>query len=433
MTVSRLWRVLGADQPVFQIETGWLGPVDDHQIHSLTVDAGTTMAGMTTSSATVELSGHRAAPPVRDNRITIALTDYGADRLANLTGQWPEPIRSRFTGRPVQQTMAHNGPDTRTGSPKGKRTTLTAQDWAAFILQLDRGGWASKSDPSVGKLYRSLWVNNSPWNEYTLQYWGSAWHWVKLLADDPSLKNHSADEVVGRYAADLGNLIRQDRNGQPTAWSHDHIVALGQSWKDMFPDPLQASQVLAPVEWSVPASYPTEVRYTYHPSIGATEISEGTAAVGTIEGWLYKRDDVDMTHIYPMGGHSGISRAMTARAHRESGAKYRIQSVTVDVLGLIRRNQGTDRAVVGYLLAMTHGDPWALGADWGTAGGGYYVQRITHKITPGAWTVDLDLVHSLEVAGINTAINPTGRTWDTAYRSTQWDNAPDAYTWETTP
>lgn len=430
---SPLWQALGATAPLFSVTSSYLDPMNDRQLAGITVDAGTTMAGFSTASATIDIAGYRPVRPLADQRVYVDLTDYGTELLSDLTGVWPDLIKRRFQGRTAQQTVRHIGP-----SNARKNTQIIASDWTSLITQLPQGAWAYRSNPGVDRLYGSLWRNNSPvipgtiTPEYQLQLWGSAWHHVAMEDDVHTMVNVTGSEVAGKFTADIGNLVRMSKDGTPTAWSHDHIVSLAETWDDINPHPLQTHQVLAPAEWRIPATYPVEVSYTYRPALGSPSIGNASTSIGQTSNWLYKTLSVETDQVYPVGGLSGIAAAMRARAHRESGSRYRITSLEIDALALIRRNAGTDRAMIGQLLTLDHGDPMALSSDWEQASGVYFVERIAHAVTPTSWTITLDLAHSLEVTGSMHGGAPRGRTWDTAYPvATTWDTPITP--WETSP
>src|SRR5699024_9191153 len=139
----------------------------------------------------------------------------------------------------------------------------------------------------------------------------------------------------------------------------------------------------------------------------------------------HRIDELDMLHIWDIEAtpdSTGLDRIMWARVNRATQTRPSVEKVTVDLLALFRRDQGTDRAMVGQLLTMTHGDPMTLGWDWpDLINGVYFAQRIAHKITLDSWTVTLELAPSLHVTGLAGSSDLAGQTWQTAYPSdTAW-------------
>lgn len=422
---SRLWRALGLTSPLLTVTSPALAPdLDDHSVSSVTIEAGTTMTGMSTAAATITAAGVHTFTGT-DTSVQVDLTAHGANRLAALTGRSAAALTARFRGRFAGQKVTDTG--------KATTTSLTAQDWPALVSQLEKGADTDPDNPSVWSLYEEMFsvVGLGP-----LTPWGSTWPWVRLAPGDPSPKHISTGDVAGKYAADLGILIRQARDGAYTAWSHDHIRALADQWSSINPDPLQRSQVLKPVEWTRPSTIPTRIGWTQMLGIGDHN-SKGSFLTGqTI---LASRiEHLDMTHVWDIGSTStspsdDFLAVMNVRASRAAEFQLTVETVTVDVLALLERNAGTDRAIIGQLLTMNHGDPIALGYDWPDAVAGvYFAAKIIHRITPRAWHIELDLMPEAHVSGWKADPDLTGRTWDTAYpQPTPWDQP--ATTWETTP
>lgn len=435
---SPLWKALGATQPVFHVDdgSGSGATMDDSRITSISIEAGTTMAGLSTAGATVEVTGYQGyLQPEDTTTFDISLTAYGGLLLSRLTGRSAESLRPRFRGRGT----AHDITDTSDGNRTTKmRTTLTAQDWASFISQLDKGALARRSDPNLWRLYRSLFARAGIPGAFTLEAWGTRWHWVRFRDAEPDTKVISTSDVLSKYLQDVGNFIRQDRNGYPKAWSHDHLQAIAADWRAFTPDPLQRSQVLSPVTWRRPATIPKSLWWQQTATVG-DQTETGLGYSYTPSGTLVTRSvTLDMLHLWdiawePGAEGSGYTDAMRARYHREKATDLILDTVTVDILRLIERNQGTDRAVAGHVLNLNHGDPITLGYDWPSeVRGVQFAQKVSHKITRDQWTVSLDLVPAPHVTGLAKPADLAGRTWDTAYpQPTQWETPSTS--WEASP
>ena len=432
---SPLWAALGATAPLFTVADGsGQGPaMTDHRVTGITTTAGTGMTGVTTASAEVTVAGYQAYIPDGNAAMTIDLTSYGASLLAGITGRSAAAIRDRFTGRVIAHEVTDTGTD-KTGAPR-LTTKITGQDWAAFILQLDKGAAVTRTDPNMWRLYRSLVTRAGIPGYSTLTAWGSRWFWPEIPPAETTLEVSTGD-VVSKYMDLLGDLVRQDRAGAFTAWSHDHIAALSNAWADVNPDPLQRSQVVTPVSWTRPATIPRSIYWQQNHGAG-DDTENGTGWSFSPEGNLVTRaETLNMLHIYDIfytTGVSGYEDIMRARFYRQRNTDLRVEAVTVDVLALLRRGEAADRAQVGQLLTMNHGDPLALGYDWPSeVRGVYFAQRVAHKITRAAWTVDLELVPAHHVAGRRPSADLAGRTWDTAYIPTRHWDTPGTQ-WEYSP
>lgn len=435
---TRLWRALGAAGPLFVVEDGTsAAALDDRRIISISIEAGTTMAGLSTSGATVEVSGYHAYLPPSDNaQMTIRLTNHGMALLSSLTGKPASLLQNRFVGR----LTAHDVTDTGDGDRATKlRTTLTAQDWASFVSQLDKGALVTKADPNLWSLYQAMFSRAAIPRRSTLTPWGSIWHWVRFTPEEDGIdrKEISTGDILSRYTRDVGNFIRQDRDGAFAGWSHDHIRGLAEDWSDYHPDPLQRSQVLSPVTWRRAATIPKSIHWQQTTAIG--DPGPGVGYSFQPDGDLITRAaTLDMMHLWDVDWHtqseggSGYAESMRAIFYRERGTDLTLDAVTIDVLKLA---QGTpaDRAQLGQLLTLSHGDPLAIGHDWPPeVRGVHFVQTISHKITRDQWTITLDLIPAAHVTGTAAGMDLAGRSWDTAYpQTTTW--ASPTTTWEDSP
>lgn len=419
---SYLWRALGATAPLFAVSSPSHGTWNDGQLVSLSISLGSSLTGLSTSTANVDVRKELPQAPKSDQGIQIYLTTYGRDLLAALTGANPALITYMFTGRIASQTVTDHG---------ARRTTsVTTQDWPALVSQLDVGAVATREEPNLAQLYRSLFTRAGIPYAPSLQQWGSTWHWVRWAEDDTTqMKLISTSDVLSRYTADVGNLILQRRDGTPVSYSHDHMRDKATLWRQHAPDPLQRSQVIAPVEWTQPATVPLRMTWQQMRSIGEHVVDTLTARVGDTS-MVTKGENLDMTHIW-VYGDGGLYDAIIARLLTAAADSYRVEKVSVDVLALMR--SPANRAQVGQLLSISHGDALTLGHDWpDTVSGVYFVERIAHQITPSSWVITLDLMPVHHVTGTSRPTDIAGRTWDTAYyASTLWDAPPT--TWETSP
>lgn len=432
MRPSPLWQTFGADRALFEVYSPDLpgdGFIRDEQITSISVDAGTTMTGLSTSAAEVKLRGYHALDYSTDKPLRIDLSYYGRNLLAGLLGVPADLIRDRFRGRIAAQKVTDNG-------TSRLASTLTAQDWGAFISQLERGGYAQRDEPTVWRMYRSLFVHSGIPGATQLEAWGSTWHWIKWPEEEqhnPQLLIPTSD-ILGKYAADIGNLISVPRNGVPRAWSHDHLIALAEAWADHNPHPLQRAQVRKPVEWDRAVTIPIQQQWLQWNGVGATDQVVWTFPPPN--NIVHRTEQVDLTHIWDINsspGVTGMTDVMSARVARASADRLAVNKVTLDLLKLYRRDQGTDRDLVRQLLILNHGDPVALGWDWpAPVNGVYFAQRVAHHITPDTWTVDLDLAPARHVTGRPSPTDLAGQTWATGYPpATPWE-APTT-TWEASP
>lgn len=419
---SKLWRTLGATQSVFQVGSNAHGDVFyyDDRISSISLTRGTTMAGLSTAGGSFTLAGK--APRLRtdtNDNVRISFTPYGRYLLNSLgialdTGG---VLSSRFYGRVTGQTVTDLGNDRYT-------TTVDVQDWAALLSQLDKGAAVLATDPGIDKLIDSLF-NRADIPAGPLTKWGSSWHLVRGDAVGGFISFSTADTLS--LIADAGIFIRTLKDGRVVVWSHDHLVDVADDWATYWPDTLLRSQVLSPAEWTQPPGIRTVTAWTKVNSVGTTVT--GTATIGYPSGYSVKSQSLDLTRLQEQG--DGLNDRIIAVASQGGPDLPRVEKVTIDVLGLIRRGHPTDLDTLAQLLNADHGAIVALAHDWpAEVVGVSFIQTMTETITPDTWRIELDLVPSNHVTG--RPVPPVrGRTWHSAYpATTTWDGVPNDPTWD---
>lgn len=421
--ISRLWHILGASQACFQVVSSPHNTVfHDDVIHKISMTRGTALRGLSKSAGSIDLKGTIGhTPSDASQRIRIELTAHARACLIDLGIPEKSSTYRRFLGRVAAQEITDNG-DTRPAT-----TTLSVQDWAALAVQVDQGGLVFRDTPSIHTLLESFLDRAG--TPVTIESWGSTWHWVDFPADpDVTAINVPSSDVVGKYAADSGVLIRITRDGRGLIYSHDHMRHLAEEWQFYWPDTLLRSQVQRPISWAQPFTVSTEMSYSKQLTDGT--IINGTVTVGN-PGYTVRAQHLDLTHIVEIG--TGLGNTIAAQALENSPSEYRVETATIDVLALIERGTPADLAMASRLINAEHGECIALGWDWPPEVVGLnFIKSITETITPDAWTFQLDLVPTNHVTGLPVP-NVQGRTWNSAYPpQTKW-SVPQTATWATAP
>lgn len=411
-----LWRALNATAPLFEFRSDKHGTMNDDRIMEITIDHGTgAAAGLTTSSVAINVRGQLPATEDYTTGAAVTLSDYGANLVGALIGPPPAKIYTghalRYAGRIAAQQVTDAGD----GPSQAKRWTTRIElgDWLALATTIDAGAVASGDNPTPFDLYNSV-ITNAYIPLSGVRALGSGWPRIDL----EMFATVDTSTVWGKYAADLGVLVRTERESfQPSALSVVNRTALAAAWRDLVPVPLMRRHCLAAATWDQPVSYPVAVKWNAQRS-DRTPIG-GTAYSGSFT-TQFAVEDVDLGDVFDL--YNILPTVMQARANRAAGG-WRLQTVTVDMLALLTSEVSADRLLAGQLLRLNVGDPLALSWDWPTGiAGVWFVSRMAERITPAAWTISLDLHPHSEICGVPSP-DVRGNTWDTAHRrTTAWDS-----------
>lgn len=417
---SKLWRTLGATQSLFQVVSLAHGSVFfyDYDLTEVSLTRGTTLAGLSTSGGHVGLTGK--APTLsgaNTQSLRVELTPHGIARLNALGVATDATTFRRFHGRVTGQTITDLGGDRYT-------STVNVQDWAALISQLDKGAAVQNGNNGIDELVDSLFYRaGTPAGPLTK--WGSSWHLVRFVEGDPEWIDLSTSDALS-LIADAGVFVRTLRDGRVVVWAHDHIVDVAANWADYWPDTLLRAQVLSPAEWVQPPSITTQMSYTKVNSVGV-EVS-GTVTIGS-PGYIARAQHLDLTKLQEQG--AGLTDRIVAVASQAGPGRPRVEQVSIDVLGLLRRGNDTDLDTLSQLLSTDHGEIVVFAHDWpAEVLGVAFIESMTETITPDAWRIELALVPANHVTG--RPVPPVrGRTWDSAYPAvTTWDGVPNDPAWD---
>lgn len=217
-------------------------------------------------------------------------------------------------------------------------------------------------------------------------------------------------EVVSKYAAELGILIRQTRAGRTEAYTSEYRrdLATGIQLSNM--PHLTRGQVLTPARWQQSNEQPgarVEYTITNENGVPVTRVAEIATNIGTVEtvekDWAHVYADTLQTYLEAYG-----------LVWERSARIYRLESISIDLLHLITSDNPYDRQQAGNLLTLEEGDPIYLSGDWANAlQGVHFAQQIKETITSDSWQLDLALYPIVQVLGTITPPVPA-RVWAAA-------------------
>lgn len=428
--ISRLWRKLGATEPVFYFgSNGHAQSWTDGDLRGLTMTRGLDdPVGITKNTATIKVKGAIEPVPMADASLAVRLTDYGQALIEGRIGKGPfggafnHPVRERFFGRVAGMEVT----DTGDRNPDRWETAFTCGDWASTVTAINNGATITRTvnDNPITKLVASMISRGGSYHTPAPTQLGTQFHNVNWKAGDADTLIFDDSKVESHFITELGYLLRTTRDNTlellDVNYRQDRATNIGQ----YAPQPLTRACCVRPVSWTQRVTLPGGVQWTQSDGTTYTVWVGGSGSTAGIP-----LEKLDMSDVFVIGS---LYDAMTARMYRSVRSGYCLQSVQVDVLDLFNRDDSGQRDLLAQLLTMEPGDPLAFGNDWpADVAGIYTLTRITEDITPGGWRLTLDVAPISWATGKSAPL-PRFATWDTAYPTDEPWTGPSA-TWETTP
>lgn len=410
---GRLHRTLGAAAPgpFFSVTSPALGTLTDDHVTDVVIHRGKAERGGGMNPTTAEITVK--AGPVLDaisTNLRVYMNAAPAAALGARLGRTGAAIAQRYYGRLGQITVN----DTGTG------TTTTTYGAGSYANRLTRS--PKLRTPTAGQSLRTvigdlLTVNDpSPISGIRAQFFGV----FDTLAETSAPVTFK--DAIGRYAGDLGILIRETREGilQVRTLPYRIETAAAQLAAAL---PLTRSQAISPATWEQRNEWPAaNVEYLYIREDGKKILGLVTAdnpypieAEETLSyDWSYIKANSEQLYRNAWG----IRKATNPQY-------FSVPSITVDLLYLIGSDKQYHRDQAGQLLALEPGDPVYFSPDWpAVLRGVHMAEGITETINAEQWTLELSLVPYEHALGANSPAVP-GRTWDSAGGT--WNN--DTRTW----
>ena len=409
MGTSRLHKRLGATQAVFQV-TLPSGPVltfDDSALASVSVTRGTgDPVGLATNAATVDVAGVRSWS--RSGTTRVQLTSYGTTLVQGLTVK--AGLQDRFSGRVRGLEVTDRDPKTTTTIDAGCRASLALAAEAPIT---------ATHDQPVQQLFAAVMAAAGA-SAPTTQ--GSGWDHVYSPGEPLTLK---PSDVMDRYGAELGVLIRTTRAGALEALSLDYRAATAGMLSSFAPYQLPRGAVLKPVSWARQVSNTGALTYQRRTTSGV--VQTGTLTTDEYGSATVRTTQVDATHVMYYG--TNLTNALRARLHRDAQTTWQLQRLRIDMAWLVTHPSRFMRYLAGQLLAAEVGNPLALGQDWPTTlQGVYFISTLAERVTADDWTLELELTPHLLSTGLASPAVPAGMTWHQRPPDQTWDTQPNT-TW----
>lgn len=407
---GRLYRNLDwLPKPIFSVQTANTGNIPDDEIRSIVIHRGKSdnSGGVNPSTVEVKLANNKVGKSGDD--ISVVMTSAAATALAGkLTTDTAVAsyIRPRFKGRVGKQSMEDR-------NDSKQLNTIMGASWSAQ-LSYAPNVHTIPNGTNVITLLQTILRPDYLASKISVSYLGTGdvvWN----------AETGTYADLIGKYATDIGILIRETRTGamQIMTMPYRRDAALAGLPTSA---PLARSQAISPATWTQPNELPAvEYRLTYRDAdmtvktivtTGDGQVS-GTAPVEDVD-WTYFRANTDQwRYIWAM-------RAATF------DNRFRIESITVDLLHLLSSEHEYHWTQAEYLLKMQVGDPVYLSGDWASAlQGVHFAEEMTETIDGDTWEITLNLVRFREITGEEPITPVPARIWDQA--NYPWDD--ETRTW----
>lgn len=410
---GRLYRKLDwLPKPIFSVQITNIGAVSDDEIQSVTIHRGKSDNSGGVNPSTVEVALANGKVAAGGDQIGVVMTSAASIALANRFTSDPATaayIGPRFRGRVGKQSMEDR-------NNNKQFNTIMGASWSAQLSSAPNVH-TNVSGTNIITLLQRILRPDYLASKISVSYSGAG----DTIWND-AVGTYS--DLIGKFATDIGILIRENRNGSmqilPMPYRRDAaLAALPTS------SPLSRSQAISPASWTQPNEGPAvEYRLTYRDST-ATVKTIVTTGDGQVSGTA-PVEDVDWTYFR---AHTDQWRHIWAQRAVGFDNRFRIETITVDLLYLLSSPKEYHRQQAGYLLRMQVGDPIFLSGDWASAlQGVHFAEGITETIDGDTWEMTLSLVRFREITGEEPITPVPARTWDHATypwntETRKWDEA----------
>lgn len=415
---SRLRRVLNpiiGTGPMFTLYTPSFSAYED-DITSITMNRGTSGRNVGHNPSTLEVGmvGRRDELATGD-AMRLYLREEQASALAAFIGATTASIMQRFYGR-----LGVIGVD---DTGRKFHTDASGSSWMTQ-MNYSPAKFAPSADELLSTLYVDMTKSNQPIRGIDFGTVLGAVNITHYMAGETQVFK----DGIGTYAADIGIFFQERRDGKTYAYSHTSRIALVNALvSDPSVYPLMRSQAISPGRYEQPNERPAKrVEYTVHNATGG--LTTRVAEIENHTGELREIEVVDWSHWRASNDQNQLNLEAYARVYDSSARLYRLPTINVDLLLLLRDGRDYARNIVRQMLELEVGEPVFLSGDWPPKTQGvHFADGITETIGPDEWTITLSLVpHAAATGQPGPTVVP--RAWDSANyqwktETRKWDKA----------
>lgn len=411
---GRLYRKLDwLPKPLFALQTNPLGNLTDDEISSVVIHRGKSDNSGGVHPSTMEVSLGNNKVGIAGNIIGLIIRSAPADAIAARVGGDSADaayIAPRFRGRLGKQSMDDRG------DKKLPLNTIMASSWSAQ-LSYAPDVHALPSGTNVLTLLQRILRPDYLASRITVLSNGT----MDTIFGEA---NGKYSDLIGKYAGDIGVLVRDRRDGSlevmPMPFRRDDALARMATLPS-----LTRGQAISPASWDQPNELPpTEYRLTYRDAANVVKTIV-TSPTGSVTGTA-PVEDVDWTYFRANTDQWRYIHGMRSATFDD---RFRLETVTIDLIHLLSSKYSYHWQQAGYLLKMQTGDPVYLGKDWPTVlQGVHFAEGIKETINSETWEIELSLIRFRELTGDEPTGTIPARVWDQAVypwdtETRKWDEA----------
>lgn len=405
---GRLRRILTpiiGTQWAFTMGTGAFAEADD-TIQSVTITRGTNgrNVGHNPSVCEVRVNGRKDGFTT-GSPMSVILREDPASRLGAHLGIGGPDIAYRYRGRLGNTSIDDTG--------KRFDTDLAG---SSFLTQMNYS--PASFTPGAGQTLGSLLLDMTKANEPIRGIdFGTLIGEVGMVhypAGQPTLYK----DGIGDYAADIGIVLQERRDGSTLAYSHFTRATLVDN-RVLSDYPLMRQQAISPARYEQSNERPAKsVDYTIVNSSGG--VATRTAQIENPTGENREVEQVDWTKWQVSGVDNQLYREAYARVFESSARLYSIPTIKVDLLHLLRQDTTYSRRIARQIPAIEVSEPVFLSGDWPPRlQGAHFAEGIKETITADEWSFELSLVpHAAAIGTISPEV--PAKAWDSLTK--QWNS-----------
>lgn len=374
-------------------------------IQSVTIRRGKSERGGGSHPSTMEISlAGRYTTQASGHNVRFFLRDPAAVLLAAHLGASSTAIAPRFTGRLGASSVEDTG--------KKFSTTFSASSWIAQ-MNYSTASYTPTADTPVLSVIAGLSQAQEPLRGIDMYLFGASDY--VAVDGEPTLFS----DGIGKYAADIGILMQETRDGKTNVFGHLWRIANAVA-KVSTDIPLTRSQAISPAQWEQQNERPPAI-INYKITNSSNGPAVRTVDIPSPTGELREVVDLDWSHVKLIDADNQLYREAYALAYESNDRQYRVPSVTIDLLYLISSPFSYHRQQAAQLLTMEAGDPVYFSGDWpAPLLGIHFAEGITEQIDYNNWTIELSLVPMNHAVGYMHTTPIPARVWESA--TYPWNN-----------
>lgn len=408
--LHRTFEPISGSLPLFTVNFGSYS-VNDTGIHSIVINRGTQGRNVGHNPTTCEVSvTGRQDDFLTGSLLRVVMPTGVAGLIGGFVGAGGADIMTRFRGRLGAIGIEDTG--------RRFATTVTG---SSYLTQMNYSpaSFTPQAQQGLVSLLRDMTKADEPIRGINFNSQLGLTNIVHFQTGEPTLFKEGKDT----YAADIGILLQERRDGSVRAWSHDSrranvVAALPFQW------PLMRNQAIAPGYYEQANERPAR-RVQFQITNSAGGVATRTAEISNPTGELVETEVVDWTIFQTTALENQLENEAYARVYGSSARLYTLPTVKVDMLALIKVASEYSKRIARQILTLEVGEPVFLSGDWpARLRGVHFADGITEKITPDEWTFKLSLIpHAAAVGSVSPEV--PAKAWDSALKA--WDEETERW------